>query len=98
MDANGKDLAFVTVRITDENGNLVPDADNLVHFELEGEGRIVGIGNGNPMSREPSKGMERRAFSGMCLAVIQSTGEKGNIILKAISSGLREGKIDLNSK
>ena len=93
ISANGKDLSFITVKITDENGILVPDADNLVHFELEGEGKIVGVGNGNPMSLEPAKGRERRAFSGMCQVIVQSTGNAGDINLKASSLGLADAAV-----
>jgi len=76
---------------------LVPNADNLVHFELEGEGEIVGVGNGNAMSLEPAKGKERRAFSGMCQVIVQSTGKAGNITLKASSLGLADQTINLKS-
>jgi beta-galactosidase len=93
INSDGKDLSFITVKITDENGTLVPDADNLVHFELEGEGKIVGVGNGNPMSLEPAKGRERRAFSGMCQVIVQSTGNAGDIKLKASSLGLADAAV-----
>ena len=96
IEANGKDLSYVTVKIADENGTLVPGADNLVHLEIEGEGKIVGVGNGNAMSLEPAKGHERRAFSGMCQVIIQSTGKKGNITLKAKSLGLADDNIVLS--
>ena len=95
IHADGKDLSFITVKITDENGTLVPDSDNLIHFEIEGEGKIVGVGNGNPMSLEPAKGTERRAFSGMCQVIVQSTGKKGHILVKASSLGLQQGIISL---
>ena len=94
--ADGTDLSFITVKITDEHGTLVPESDNLVHFEIEGEGKIVGVGNGNAMSLEPAKGHERRAFSGMCQVIIQSTGKKGNITLKATSLGLADEKITIS--
>jgi len=97
LNASGNDLSFVTARITDENGTLVPGADNLIHFELEGEGKIVGLANGNALSLEPAKGSERRTFSGMCLAVIQTTSDKGSMVLKASSPGLKECKITLSS-
>jgi beta-galactosidase len=97
IHADGKDLSFIMVKITDENGTLVPNADNLVHFELEGEAKIVGVGNGNAMSQEPAKGRERRAFSGMCQVIVQSTGKAGNITLKATSMGLVDQTIHLKS-
>jgi beta-galactosidase len=97
IKAGSKDLSFITVKITDENGVLVPNADNLVHFEVEGEGLIAGVGNGNAMSQEPAKGKERRAFSGMCQVVIQSSQKKGNITLRATSLGLTDSIIQLTS-
>ncbi len=95
IKASGTDLSFITVKITDSNGVMVPDADNLIHFDIEGEGKIVGVGNGNPMSLEPAKGKERRAFSGMCLVVVQGSGKKGIIALTASSPGLQDEKITL---
>ena len=97
IHADGKDLSFITVKIKDEHNTLVPDADNLIHFEIEGEGKIVGVGNGNAMSREPAKGKERRTFSGMCQVIIQTTGKKGNIQLKASSLGLPDEKIVISA-
>lgn len=97
IQADGKDLSFITVRINDDKGTLVPNADNLVIFNIEGEGEIVGVANGNPVSLEPAKGKQRRAFSGMCQVVIQSTGKKGDIILKASSLGLPDEALTLTS-
>ncbi|MEI6677088.1 MAG: glycoside hydrolase family 2 TIM barrel-domain containing protein [Mariniphaga sp.] len=97
IQADGKDLSYITVKITDEKGTLEPNADNLVHFEISGEGEIVGVANGNAMSLEPAKGTERRAFSGMCQVIVQSTGKKGNILLKATSLGLPEMKLIVNA-
>ena len=93
ITADGKDLSFITVKITDSNGIAVPDADNLVQFELEGAGKIVGVGNGNAMSQESAKSNERKAFSGLCQVIIQSTGDKGAVTLKAKSLGLESQKI-----
>ena len=62
IHSDGKDLSYITVKITDENGTLVPGADNLVQFEIEGVGKIVGVGNGNAMSLEPAKGERTPGF------------------------------------
>ena len=97
IQADGNDLSYITVKIRDDKGTLVPDADNLIHINLEGEGKIVGVANGNPISLEPAKGKERRAFSGMCQVVIQSTDKKGKITLNATSPGLPDEKIVLTS-
>ena len=93
--ADGKDLSYITVKIADEYGTLVPGADNLVRFEIDGEGKIAGVGNGNPISLEPAKGTERHAFSGLCQVIIQSSGKKGRIVLTAKSLGLADEKIIL---
>lgn len=98
LAADGRDLSFVTVKITDENGVIIPNADNLVHFALEGEGKLAGVGNGNAVSQEPAKGHERHAFSGMCQAIVQSTGNPGNIVLTASSPGLSDCRIKLKSE
>jgi beta-galactosidase len=88
--ADGDDLSFVTVRIEDERGTLVPDAANLVRFEVSGPGRIVAVDNGNQASLEPFQGNQRTAFSGMALVVVRSTrGAPGDVRLRAVSDGLR---------
>ncbi len=93
LNADGKDLSFIKVKITDANGTLCPTADNLVLFEITGQGKIAGVGNGDPVSRESFKGRQRHAFSGLCQVVLQSTDEKGRIELKASSLGLKDAKI-----
>jgi len=88
IKADGTDLSFVTIKIVDKNGNLVPNADNLVKLELSGKGLLAGTDNGNPVSLESFQTPARRAFNGMCLAVIQSTGKPGNISLKLSAENL----------
>jgi len=95
LSANGNDLSFVTIKIKDSMGTLVPDADNLIHFDISGEGVIAGVANGNPISLESAKGKERRAFSGMCQVVIKGTDKKGKITLKASTLGLPDESITL---
>ena len=53
IDANGEDLSIITVAVADEQGRVVPVAVNLIKFELEGPGRIIGVGNGDPSCHEP---------------------------------------------
>ena len=88
IKADGMDLSFVTIKIVDKNGNLVPNADNLVKLELNGKGLLAGTDNGNPVSLESFQTPARKAFNGMCLAVIQSTGKPGNISLKLSAENL----------
>ena len=98
INADGNDLCFVTVKLVDKNGNMVPDADNLVKFDLSKNGSIAGVDNGSPVSMESFKASSRKAFNGMCLAVIKSNGQSGNISLKATAEGLTPATIYINAK
>lgn len=93
IKANGQDLVYITVRIEDEEGNLVPEADNLIEFTIEGEGSLVGLGNGDPCSHEDFKASCRKAFNGLCLAIVQSTQNRGELSLTATSSGLSSDSV-----
>ena len=95
IKANGKDLSFITVRVIDKEGNMVPDANDLIHFKIEGAGFIAGVDNGYQASLEPFKANSRKAYNGMCLAIIQSEGIKGKIKLEAIAEGLESSNIEL---
>ncbi len=88
IHADGKDLSFVTIKIVDANGNPVPHADNLVNFKVSGPGFIAGVDNGSEIDHDPFKADYHKAFNGLCLAVIQSKGQKGKIIVTASSAGL----------
>ena len=95
IKSNGTDLSFVTVEILDKDGNLCPNADNLVQFETSGNGFIAGVDNGSPISLERFKDNKRKAFYGKCLVVLQNNGKKGKIALKATSEGLKDAHIDI---
>ena len=98
IKADGRDLSFITVRILDKEGNFVPYADNMINFDIQGEAFIAGVDNGCQTSHEPFKANYRRAFNGMCLAVLQSTGKNGEIVLKADSEGLQSSVIKLSAE
>jgi beta-galactosidase len=66
----------------------VPITDNLVTFKIVGAGKLIGVGNGDPTNQEPDKGSSRKAFSGMCMAIVQSTKSEGNITVQVTSPGL----------
>lgn len=96
--ADGTDLSYLTIDVVDENGVIVPDADNLVKFQLEGSGTIVGVDNGNPVSHVSFKAPQRKAFHGKCLVVVQS-GEKAGIMkLTASSDGLPKTTVEIITK
>lgn len=98
IKANGADLSFVTAKVVDRNGMVVPVADNLIRFEVTGPGSIVGVDNGNQISHESFKGKQRKAFHGMALAIIQSRPEAGRIVLKASSDNLPSTSIVINTR
>lgn len=93
IKADGKDLSFITVRILDAAGNVVPNADNLVDFKVEGAGFIAGVDNGFQASLEPFKASYRKAFHGLCLAILQATEKPGTIKLTATSAGLSAASV-----
>jgi beta-galactosidase len=98
LKADGMDLSFVTVRVVDRNGTLVPAADNLIKFELTGEGSIIGVDNGHQISHESFKGNQRKAFHGMALAIVQAKQKPGRIVLRATSGNLAPASIVLNAR
>jgi len=98
IKADGTDLSFVTVKITDEAGNLIPNADNLVQFKIDGVGFIAGVDNGFQASLESFKANYRKAYNGLCLAIIQATEKKGKIKLTATAEGLKEAEIVITVK
>ena len=95
--ADEQDIANVKVEIVDENGLVVPNANNLIEFTIEGEGKLAGTDNGNPIDKTHMKSKLRHAFNGLALAVIQSTGKSGVIRLTATSSGLKKAVLQLQS-
>ena len=96
--ADGEDLSYVTVRIVDKEGRVCPDADNLIRFVIDGEGIIAGVGNGDPISHEAFKAHERKAFHGLCLAIVRSQHTPGAITLSAVSEGLQAAQIAVQTK
>ncbi len=98
IDADGKDLSYVTVCIEDKDGNIAPWADNRVHFTIEGEGVILATDNGDAASVEPFQQSSRKAFSGKALAIIRSNEKSGTIKLRATSKGLKSATIEIKTK
>jgi len=93
LKADGCDVAIIRVAIKDDKGRVVPTASNLVKFAIDGPGKIIGTGNGNPTSHEPDKASQRMAFNGYCLILVQSAKTAGEIRLKASSETLKDKEI-----
>ncbi|KAI4950047.1 hypothetical protein J4E91_004703 [Alternaria rosae] len=94
---DGYDLSFITVSVHDENGILVPMADDEISFEVSsGPGVIVATDNGDPTDMSPFPETKRKAFGGMALAIVRSeAGASGEIIVEAKAEGLSGGKVVL---
>jgi beta-galactosidase len=94
IGADGRDLAFVTVRIEDAEGNFCPLADNLVRFSVQGPGSIAGVDNGNPATFEPFQADQRRAFNGLALVIVRSSrGQPGDVVVEATSEGIQPARV-----
>lgn len=89
------DLSFVTVKVVDAQGNLVPDAANLINFTITGAGYLAGVDNGLQTSTESFKQPFRKAYNGLCLAIVGTKEKKGTIVLQARADGLVPSSIRL---
>ncbi len=99
--ADGKDAAIINISVVDREGREVPDADNMIQFEIEGGGKIIGVGNGDPSSHEPDKcadgAWQRSLFNGKCQVIILSGTKPCMIKFKAKATGLWEGGTDIQT-
>jgi len=93
MVADARDLCHIEVNVVDKDGKIAPDVDNLITFNISGEGKIIGVGSGDPQSHEDYKSNKRKAYNGKCLAVVQSTCQSGQICITATSPGLTQSSI-----
>jgi beta-galactosidase len=98
ISADGNDLSFVTAKVVDAAGNPVPDADDLIRFSVSGEGNLIATDNGSETSLVSFQDKDRKAFNGLCLAIIRSTDNKGNIEVTAAADGLSSARITINTK
>ncbi|MBN1181524.1 MAG: DUF4982 domain-containing protein [Bacteroidales bacterium] len=97
--ADGKDLSFITIRISDNEGLTVPDANNTIEFNIEGLGEIIATDNGDPLSFTSFASHKREAFNGLVLLIIRSFNEKpGQIKITAFSPELKQCEITIKSQ
>jgi beta-galactosidase len=96
--ADGLDLAFVTVAVTDKNGRTLPRAGDRIHFDLQGPGEIVATDNGDPSSFELFQSHDRKAFNGLCLVIVRCiAGKSGRIKVVARADGLKIGAASIKT-
>ena len=98
IEADKQDLSYITVELLDSKGTRNPLAENLIKFEIEGPGSIVGVGSANPRSLESYQAPQRRAWQGRCLVIVKAGSSKGLIKLKASTEEINAASIDIEVK
>ncbi len=88
IDADGEDVSVVEVRVVDAQGRTVPVANDEIEFTLSGNGRLIGLGNGDPSDHGADKGTVRRVFNGLAVAIVQATKTAGDLHVQAAAPGL----------
>ena len=92
---DGADTAIINVAVVDKKGIVVPYANDLIHFEIEGEGYIRGVGNGDPNSHEPDNANDRHAFHGLCQALVTARIGAQTLKIRAYADGLKSAELTL---
>ena len=87
IDADGEDVAVITVEALDKEGRAVPTAGNRIGFTVTGEGKLIGVGNGDPNCQESDKKPMRSLFNGLAQVLVQSTKRAGEIRIEAEKTG-----------
>ncbi|HBC79377.1 MAG TPA: glycoside hydrolase family 2 [Bacteroidales bacterium] len=97
--ADRNDLSYVRAEIVDSNGNIVPDADNIVvNFVVAGNGKVAGVGSGNPKDMSSFQQPRKKAYQGICLAIIRPEITPGKISVKATADGLKDADIIITAR
>jgi beta-galactosidase len=107
LDPAKRDLSYITIRVQDENGIFNPTADKWVNVQIEGPGRLVGSGGGDPLSQTPFQASTFRTFNGLGLGIIAaisgpepeirkgSTRKPGEIIVRVNCKGMESAELRL---
>lgn len=97
ITADGKDLVYVTVDVTDKDGNIVPNAKNNVKFDVKG-GTLVGVDNGKQADHQSYQDDNRNAYNGSLVAIVQATDKAGEISVTASSKDLESATVKVTAK
>ncbi|WP_167618768.1 glycoside hydrolase family 2 TIM barrel-domain containing protein [Maribellus sediminis] len=97
LKADGQDLSFITIEMTDEAGIVDPNAANRLHFEIEGSGTIIGVASGDIKDTDPYVANSRKAFHGRALVVVKSTKNTGTITLKVKDTSIGDAELKLTA-
>jgi len=98
LSADGEDVAIVAAAVHDARGRPCPRADQLITFEIAGDARVIGVGNGDPTSHEPDRADRRKAFNGLCQAIVQVGRKGGPITITARAAGLKSASLRLEAR
>ena len=98
ISPDGKDISFVTVRVVDKDGNLVPDDGRLLNFKVTGAGSFRAAASGNPASLDAFHLPRHHVFSGQLVALVQSAERAGEAVLTVSAKGLPSASIRIQVK
>lgn len=98
LQADGRDLKYITITAHDKDGNPVENANNRVTVKVSGAGRLVGLDNGDSADYDSYKGNNRRLFNGMLLAIVQTGFESGTVTVEVLSKGLESASVSFEVK
>lgn len=97
-ELSGKgDLAYVTVSVKDQDGNIVPDAKNNVKFKVSGAGELAGIDNGSSPDHQSYRDSNRNAWAGQLVGIVRSNGKGGDITVTMTADGLTPTTVTIPS-
>jgi glycoside hydrolase family 2, candidate beta-galactosidase len=98
IKADGKDLAYITVEVVDKEGNVCPNVNDLVHFEVKGAGKFRASANGDATSLDLFHELKMHLFNGKLMAIVQASEKTGEIIFKAKSQKIKGNQIKIQVK
>jgi len=99
IKADRMDLSYIMAEILDAQGNVIPNADDImVHFEVSGPGKVAGVGNGNPRDMSSFQQPQKKAYQGICMAIIQPEITPGTINISAAAEGLKGASLVVTSR
>lgn len=99
IKADRNDLSYIRAEIIDSKGNIVPDADDIVvNFEVTGNGKVAGVGSGDPRDMSSFQQPKKKAYQGICLAIIRPETTPGKINVRATAEGLKQASLVITAK
>ncbi|QIK60891.1 glycoside hydrolase family 2 protein [Dysgonomonas sp. HDW5A] len=95
LSADGKDLAYINVRVVDKDGNLCPNDQRLIKFSVTGDGKYRASANGDPTSLDLFHLPQMPLFNGQLTSIVQAGEEAGELVFEAQAKGLTSAKITI---